>query len=87
MRFFFCEIVISAVELMVRLAEDDKEGVISDNVLQVLWILITGRYSSTEIIDLALSSLNNSHQNTQLHVLSRCLSIINNNLILISASY
>ena len=41
---------------MVRLAEDDKEGVISDKVLQVLWILITGRYSSTEIIDLALST-------------------------------
>ena len=86
MRFFyFCETVRSAVELMVRLAEDDKEGVISDKVLQVLWILITGRDSRTEIIDLTLSSLN-SHQNTQLHLLSRCLSIINNNLILILAS-
>ncbi|KAL5247027.1 hypothetical protein ACHWQZ_G019033 [Mnemiopsis leidyi] len=44
------------LELMGRLAEDDKEGVISDKVLQVLWILITGRDSSTEIIDLALST-------------------------------
>ena len=41
---------------MFRLAEDDKEGVISDKVLHVLWILITGEDSSTDIIDLALST-------------------------------
>ena len=51
----FC-VCLSLTCPLPRLAEDDKEGVISDKVLQVLWLLITARDTSTDIIDIALST-------------------------------
>ena len=55
-RYKYLRVISNIYSDISRLAEDDKEGVISDKVLHVLWLLITARDSATEIIDLALST-------------------------------